>query len=88
VVENDFNGLRFTVDNPHSLAQNIFLLLNDMDLRRRLGQEARATVENRYSLDFVAEKYMDLYQELNKTDRVKSASLLGVESSRIQHDEA
>jgi glycosyltransferase involved in cell wall biosynthesis len=88
VVENDFNGLRFTVDNPHSLAQNIFLLLNDMDLRRRLGQEARATVENRYSLDFVAEKYMDLYQELIKTDRVKSASLLGVESSRIQHDEA
>lgn len=66
VIEHEQNGLRFTVDDPDSLAQNLATLLTNANQRKRLGCQARQTVECRYSLSAVADQYIDLYQNLLK----------------------
>ncbi|MEJ2750554.1 MAG: glycosyltransferase family 4 protein, partial [Anaerolineae bacterium] len=64
VITHDQNGLRFTVDDPDSLAQNITSLLTQPHQRERLGRQARQTVERHYSLSSVADQYIALYQDL------------------------
>jgi glycosyltransferase involved in cell wall biosynthesis len=64
VVEHEANGLLVEVDDPASLAAAILRLVDEPDLRERLRQEARRTVETRYSIGHVAERYVDLYRQL------------------------
>ncbi len=52
------------VDDADALAEAIIVLARDPDERRRLGTAARRTVEERYSLDTVADRYVELYREL------------------------
>jgi glycosyltransferase involved in cell wall biosynthesis len=68
VVEHRKNGLLFTVDDPDSLTGCLTLLLNQPELRIQLGTTARNTVENHYSLNYVADRYVDLYQDLLSTN--------------------
>lgn len=69
VVQDGKNGLTFTTEDPDSLAQALSLLLEQSDLRQQLGRMARQTVEARYSLSFVADRYIAMYQELLSTGR-------------------
>lgn len=69
VVQDEENGLVFTTEDPNSLAQALSLLLEQSDLRQQLGRMARQTVEERYSLNFVADRYIAMYQELLSTGR-------------------
>jgi glycosyltransferase involved in cell wall biosynthesis len=64
VVEHEANGLLVEVDDPASLAAALLRLLDEPDLRGRLGREARRTVETRYSIEQVGERYVNLYREL------------------------
>ncbi|MAT97546.1 MAG: hypothetical protein CL608_10425 [Anaerolineaceae bacterium] len=64
VIEHNQNGLRFTVDDPDSLAQTLASLLTNANQRRQLGRQARQTVERHYSLSAVADQYIDLYRDL------------------------
>jgi glycosyltransferase involved in cell wall biosynthesis len=64
VVEHDANGLLVDVDDPGSLGAALLRLLDEPDLRGRLGREARRTVETRYSIEQVADRYFNLYREL------------------------
>jgi len=64
VIQHGENGLVFPVNESDSLAGNLLLLLEQPALRRRLGEAACRTVEERYSLHRVADRYIDLYREL------------------------
>jgi glycosyltransferase involved in cell wall biosynthesis len=64
VIEPEVNGLLVEADDPASLAATVLRLLDEPGLRRRLGGEARRTVETRYSIEHVGERYVDLYREL------------------------
>jgi glycosyltransferase involved in cell wall biosynthesis len=64
VIDHNQNGLRFTVDDPDALAQILTSLLTNANQRKRLGRQARQTVERRYSLSAVADQYIDLYRDL------------------------
>jgi len=64
IIENEVNGLLFTVNNPISLAKNLEILIRRPDLRERLGKAARQTVESRYSLDRITDHYIALYRNL------------------------
>ena len=64
VVENGKNGLLFDVGAPDSLAGQLLSLLRNAELRQRLGQAARRTVERKYSLGYVAGRYIALYQAM------------------------
>ncbi len=64
VIRDDWNGLLFTTGDADSLAKCMMLLLENMDSRQRLGRSARNTVEQNYSLDNIADRYISLYREL------------------------
>lgn len=64
VIQDEVNGLLVEPEDPQAIAQAVQRLLNDAGLAGRLGREARRTVEEKYSLQSVAERYIDLYREL------------------------
>jgi glycosyltransferase involved in cell wall biosynthesis len=67
VIEHDQNGLLFAVDDSDSLATSLNSMLTQSDLRERLGEAARITANNHYNLDYVADCYIELYQDLLST---------------------
>ena len=52
------------VDDDSALSEAIIALARDSDLRRKLGVIVRQTVEERFSLDAVADRYVKLYRDL------------------------
>jgi L-malate glycosyltransferase len=64
VVTDGKTGLLFTAEDPNSLAQALVSLLGQPQLRQVLGRAARQCVENRYSLNSVADRYIALYRDL------------------------
>jgi len=64
VINNLENGVLIHPRDPKALSDALLTLLNDKKLADRLGQEARKTIEERYSLDQVVNQYMRLYQSL------------------------
>ncbi|HSL45273.1 MAG TPA: glycosyltransferase family 4 protein [Anaerolineales bacterium] len=75
VIADRQNGLTFTAVDPSSLAKAVTSLLEQPHVRERLGKAARQTIENKYSLDFIAERYISLYQEVLADDQVKQTQL-------------
>jgi len=64
VIEHNRNGLLFSAGEPIALVQCLDALLKQPELRGRLGKAARKTVEERYSLDNIAEQTISLYRKL------------------------
>jgi glycosyltransferase involved in cell wall biosynthesis len=68
VVQHGKNGLLVRLDDDGELAAALTSLALDQGLRERLGQAAFGTVEERYSLDSVADQYAALYADLLQGD--------------------
>jgi len=47
-----------------SFAERVVTLLRNPDLRARMGQESRRRIEQRFRLRVVAERYLEVYNEL------------------------
>ncbi len=88
VIEHGKNGLLFSVDDFNSLAKNLRLMLNKLDLREKLGGKARETIEKHYSMGFVADQYAGLYQDLLTDSKQLNLSPVGIDKSRIHHEES
>jgi len=58
-IEDGKNG--FLVSSVEQAAERLVQLLNDADLRRRLGQAARETVRAKFLMLRLAEQYLDLF---------------------------
>ena len=69
VVDDWVTGLLIPPRNPEALAEKIGLLLEDADLRARLGQTARERIEKHYSLNAMGERLLGLYERLGKVSR-------------------
>jgi len=63
VITDELNGLLVTPNSSYELSEAIKRLLYDEETRRRLGTNARRTVEENYSWDIVARRILDVYQE-------------------------
>ncbi len=61
---NGVNGLIFDAEDSQQMARHILRLLHEPPYAHRLGQEARKTVLANFSLDSVAERYLELYTRL------------------------
>jgi glycosyltransferase involved in cell wall biosynthesis len=64
VVEDGVTGLLVPPRDPAALAEKIRTVLDDADLRKRLGQAARANIEQHHSLDAMGERLLGLYEKL------------------------
>lgn len=74
VVEDDRSGLLVPACDERALAQALHRVAGDGELRRRLGAQARQTVERRFSIRVAAERYLELYRALaDGTDALGAA---------------
>ena len=64
VITHGKDGFLFEAGNVSQLKEYLELLLEDEDLRRRIGKNARKTVEEKYTFKKVADSYLELYEEV------------------------
>tara|TARA_B110000971_G_C20032258_1_gene512027 strand:+ start:248 stop:1381 length:1134 start_codon:yes stop_codon:yes gene_type:complete len=64
VIEHEKNGLTYELGNDNDLTDKMSILLNNKEMRRELGGEARKKVEENYSLLSVVEKTKLFYKSL------------------------
>ena len=64
MITNEETGLHCTVGSVESLCKQISRLVENPDLGSRLGRNARAEVERRFSLEAHASSLMSVYREL------------------------
>ena len=65
ILQDGVNG--FLASSKNEWVEKISRLIEDPDLRRRLGAEARRTVERDYSVQAWRDKYLELFNSLIKT---------------------
>ena len=63
-LKDEETGLFAKVDDPEDLAKKIALLLKDENLRKRLGENGRKLVEEKYNWDKIAIKMEILFNKL------------------------
>ena len=64
VVGEDGTGVLVPPANPSAMAEAIKHLLNDNELRRRMGEAARKRIEERFSWEVAARETLKVYGEL------------------------
>jgi glycosyltransferase involved in cell wall biosynthesis len=64
IIEDSVDGILIPVEDPQALADAMMKIIMDTDLATRLGQQARRKITSEFSLEYVADKYSDLYEEL------------------------
>jgi glycosyltransferase involved in cell wall biosynthesis len=63
IIRHGENGL--LVDNaPQAIAAAVRLLLDNPDLARRMGEAARRTVMERFTVDHMVRRTMEVYREV------------------------
>lgn len=73
VIQNGYNGLLTADGDDQALAEAILCLAEDETRRTQLGMQARQTTLEKYSLDAVAERYIQLYQEMLTETSIQSS---------------
>jgi glycosyltransferase involved in cell wall biosynthesis len=66
IITNDINGVLVPKSNPDALSNAIIDLLNNPEKRRRLGEEARRTIESKYTWKTAAASIEALYFKVTK----------------------
>lgn len=64
IVQNGFNGFVVPPESPESIADAIVRVLKDVDYCREIANNAFNTVQEKYSDNQMANKYMFLYKEV------------------------
>jgi len=64
VIQPGVNGLLFKTQSPGDLADKLVLMLKDEALRKQLGARALQTVLERFSIEAVAQRYIELYRAM------------------------
>lgn len=63
-AEDSKSGILFEPGDVSGLANAMIRLLNDEELRKRLGEKARKRIVESFSIDRIADKYIKLYNRL------------------------
>jgi glycosyltransferase involved in cell wall biosynthesis len=64
IVTHGKNGFLFKKGNTQGLKKYLEVLLNDVKLRNRIGENARKTVEENYSFNKISGELLSLYEQL------------------------
>ena len=71
IVEEGVSGLLCDPRDPRSIATNVTTLLKDDELRRRLGEEARARAVNQFSVAVLVERNEAFYRRCIRQHRAQ-----------------
>lgn len=63
IIKDKINGLLVPKENPKALAEGILYMLNNPVKAKEMGREARKTIEYKYEIHNIAEKYIHLYMK-------------------------
>ncbi len=63
IITDGRNGILIDVENSHGIADAILRLLDDDVLRKKIGEEGRAMVRSRFTLNTMADNITKLYRE-------------------------
>jgi len=74
-IEDGVSG--FLVESVEETAQRIVQVLNDDDLRRRLGYEAKESVRARFLMTQLLENWMDLFGSFEAQFRLRNSNITG-----------
>ncbi|MFH1784727.1 MAG: glycosyltransferase family 4 protein [bacterium] len=64
MIHDGINGFLFVPQNKARLKEKLVFLLENPTEKERLRKEARKTIEERYTLELVAKRYIDCYKAL------------------------
>ncbi len=64
VVQDGVNGFLVPSDDEHAVAEAIYKLYKDPELRKTMGRQAREIVLKKFSVDVMVQKYQDLYTQV------------------------
>lgn len=64
IVIHGYNGFLFKRGDIETLAKYLELLCEDETLRRRVGKNARKTIEKKYTFEKISEEYIKLFNEI------------------------
>jgi glycosyltransferase involved in cell wall biosynthesis len=66
-IEPGITGLLVPVRNASALADAMEMLLNDSELRQRMGHAGRMLAESEFSIDKIVKQHLDIYSKLERT---------------------
>jgi len=64
IVDDGVNGFLVPLKHPEAIAERVLELNADPGLRKRLGDAARETVMERYTIDKIVGQYAEVYEEI------------------------
>jgi glycosyltransferase involved in cell wall biosynthesis len=64
IIEPELNGVLVPPQNPEQLAQAIIMLIENTEMRKRIGAEARARAVQYYSISQLAGRTAEFYEKL------------------------
>jgi len=64
IITHEKDGILVEPGNPKEIEHALFILINDPDLRSRIGLEGRKTVEKRYNEAIVCDQILSIYKKL------------------------
>lgn len=67
IVEDKITGFLIEPSNPEELVEKIKTLINDNDLRNKMGTSGYQTVHKKFSIDSMSTKYINTYNMLIKS---------------------
>ncbi|MHC1591516.1 MAG: glycosyltransferase family 4 protein [Candidatus Helarchaeales archaeon] len=75
IVQHDITGLKFYVDNSHSLASQLTRVLENEEFARKVAKNAVKELRKRYDWGEIAKKTVELYEEVIKEHEKSSWKL-------------
>lgn len=66
VVDDGVNGFLIEPRNPEMLAEKLRILIDNRELRERMGKESRCKAEREFGIDKVIDTHLRIYKELLK----------------------
>jgi glycosyltransferase involved in cell wall biosynthesis len=66
IVVDNITGFLISSSNAEELAEKLEILLNDNDLRIKMGRAGKERIRNEFSIDKMAKTYIDLYSNILK----------------------
>lgn len=75
IVQDGENGILVTPGNGQDVADAIIQLLEDRELRAKMGDRGRSLVQKEFSVDHVVEGTVDVYRRVLQKNRRRSAGI-------------